>query len=98
MKFLFCFGYETPDQYQNNRIHGWDDEDSHAVWIDAGSKEEAMAVGKRFCRTFGERLFAERGLSLPSEWTENTFACWIEENPADRWPPEILSALDCILP
>ena len=98
MKYLYCFGYETPEQYANNRQYGWDDEDSHAVWIDAASKEEAMATGQRYSRSFIERLYAERGQPLPFILTEDTYACWIEENPTDRWPPETLSALDCISP
>lgn len=32
--FLFRFGYEMPVQHRNNEAHGWDDEDSQAVFIE----------------------------------------------------------------
>jgi hypothetical protein len=81
VKYLFCFGFETPDQYENNRRYGYDDEDSHAIWIEANSKDEAMAEGFRFARGFIERQFTELGQSMPFEWNENTYACWIEGDP-----------------
>jgi hypothetical protein len=81
MKYLFCFGYETPDQYENNRLHGWDDEDSHTVWIEADSKDEAMAEGLRFARAFIEKQFADINQPMPFEWKDNMYACWIEGDP-----------------
>jgi hypothetical protein len=81
MKYLFCFGYETPDQYENNRLHGWDDEDSHAVWIEADTKEDAMAEGLRFARDFIEKQFAYAHRQMPFEWCDNLYASWIEDDP-----------------
>ena len=36
--FLFRFGYETPVQHRNNEAHGWDDEDSQAVFIECANR------------------------------------------------------------
>jgi len=96
MKYLFCFGYETPEQYENNRLHGWDDEDSHAVWIETGSKDEAMSIGYRYACAFIGKLYAERGQTLPFEWSSNTYACWIEDDPEKQWSPQSLKDLDTI--
>lgn len=81
MKYLFCFGYETPDQYENNRFHGWDDEDSQAIWIEANSRDEAMAVGLRLARAFVENQYTDRNLPMPFEWNDKMYACWIEDDP-----------------
>ena len=33
-EFLYIFGYMTPEQAKANTAHGWDDEDSEAVFIE----------------------------------------------------------------
>jgi hypothetical protein len=96
MRYLFCFGYETPDQYENNRQNGYDEEDSSAVWVEAKTKDEAMSAGLRFARSFIERLFAEKGQPLPFEWSESTYASWIVDDPYDEWSPEYLDGLETI--
>jgi hypothetical protein len=96
MKYLFCFGYETPEQYEYNRLHGWDDEDSHAVWIEAGSEDAAMSIGYRYAFAFIEKLYTSRGSNLPFKWKTDTYACWIEDEPEKHWTPRSLEHLDTI--
>lgn len=96
MKYLFCFGYETPDQFENNRLHGWDDEDSQAVWVEAGSKDEAMAAGYRYAQSFIQRSYLEAGRKIPFEWKVNTYSCWIEDDPEKKWPDSSLESLGII--
>jgi hypothetical protein len=43
--FLFRFGYETPVQHRNNEAHGWDDEDSQAVFMECADADAALEWG-----------------------------------------------------
>lgn len=79
-EFLFAFGYETPTQHRNNEAHGWDDEDSHAVFIDAPDGDAAMAWGREIAESFVERLWSARGEKGYS-WKAAGFAHWIETDP-----------------
>ena len=55
--FVFRFGYETSQVTAANEEHGWDDEFSEFVVIDAPDEEMASAwgceVAERFVQTLG---------------------------------------------
>ncbi|HVS39913.1 MAG TPA: hypothetical protein VMS17_30425 [Gemmataceae bacterium] len=42
MTFVFRFGYETPQQQAANPTHGWDDESSQWVVIEAPDEAAAL--------------------------------------------------------
>jgi hypothetical protein len=46
---LFRFGYETPVQHRNNEAHGWDDEDSQAVFIECADADAALEWAGYHC-------------------------------------------------
>jgi hypothetical protein len=73
-EFLFVFGYETPAQHRNNAARGWDDEDSHAVFIEASDRDSAVAWG----REIAERLVNDLWNGSGPSWKDGSFAHWIE--------------------
>jgi hypothetical protein len=72
--FLFVFGYETPAQHRNNAEHGWDDEDSDSVLIDAPNAEAALTWGREVAERFVRDLRKGPGPS----WKDAGFAHWID--------------------
>jgi hypothetical protein len=78
--FLFRFGFETPIQYRNNKAHGWDDEDSQALFIECSDPDGALAWGCEVAEAFVNRLWAAHGGNGPS-WKSGQFAHWIEADP-----------------
>lgn len=52
-EFLYIFGYETPRQRRNNAAHGWDDEDSHGVVVDAPNAEAALCWADKIAQSVG---------------------------------------------
>ncbi|MGK6318013.1 hypothetical protein [Sphingomonas sp. DT-204] len=77
---LFCFGYETPTQFENNARQGWSDEDSAAVWIKAASDEAVLTWGRSVAESFVSFLF-ERADKDAYSWVDGNFAHWIETDP-----------------
>ena len=85
-EFLYIFGYETPRQRRNNASHGWDDEDSHGVLIDAPDADTALKWGDRIAQRYVAQLHG-----LPEvDWTVEGYASFIEEDRsqyvAHDWP------------
>ena len=72
--FLYSFGYETPLQNVNNAQHGWDDEDSRAVLIDAEDEQAAQAWGKEIAEYFVKLLYPDDRVS----WKKLGYADWVE--------------------
>ena len=85
--FLYVFGYETPAQMEANAAHGWDDEDSAAVFIEAESAEEALEWGRQVSERFLSELHGDPSVS----WDALGYAHWIEDDPSKRWSAEGLS-------
>jgi hypothetical protein len=77
--FLFRFGFETPVQHVNNEANGWDDEDSHAVFIECDHETDALAWGREVAEAYVRGLWTARGEEGPS-WLASGFAHWIETN------------------
>jgi hypothetical protein len=91
-KHLYIFGYCTPEQFSANEKHGWDDEDSASVFIEAPTAEQALAWGITISESFIQWLFKDSTVS----WTAMNFAHWIEENPAERYEPIHLSHIQTV--
>jgi hypothetical protein len=71
MVFVFRFGYETPRQTIANAKHGWDDEDSNYVVIDAPNETEAIEWGRELAERFVHSLSGD-------SWKTGNFAHWVE--------------------
>jgi len=80
-KYLYFFGYETPQQFAANRENGWDYEDSHAVFVVAGSESEALRWGREISETFVAGLFRDGAVS----WKQMNYTHGIETNPEERY-------------
>ena len=76
-EFLYVFGFETPAQSRANHAHGWDDEDSRAVFIEADSAELALEWGRRISERFIRDLYRTDGAG---GWS-GSYAHWIAEHP-----------------
>lgn len=94
MRYLFRFGFESPDEFAANRDGGWDDESSEAVWIDAPSAEEALSWGRSVAERFVQKLF-EIANAQGYSWKTRGFANWIEDDASvlawARTSPEVLA-------
>ncbi len=73
-EYLYVFGYETPVQRKNNAQHGWDDEDSHALYILASNEQRALKWGHQIAERFIEALYDDPNAS----WSRGEHAAWIE--------------------
>ena len=88
-RFLYCFGFETPLQARNNAQFGWDDEDSHRVWIIAPTEAAALEWGRHISERFVASLFGDPSIS----WAAGNFAHWIETDAqATRSPDDAETA------
>ena len=91
-KYLFVFGFETPQQRANNAKHGWDDEDSASVFILAESKEQALQWGREVAEGFVASLHKDERVS----WKQENFAAWIEEDFEERYQPDQLDRIPVV--
>ena len=72
--FLYRFGYESPRQLRNNDAHGWDDEDSQWLVIEADTEADALAWGHEVSERFLRLLFHDNTVS----WRSRGYASTIE--------------------
>lgn len=90
-RYLYVFGFESPEERECNRAEGTDYESSRAVFIVAQSRGAAFTWGQRFARAFAHGLFDGESES----WAPENFANWIEDSPDPTWDlsevPEITS-------
>lgn len=94
--YLFCFGYESPEERRSNARDGTDFESSNAVWIEAKSTEEAIRAGLGFAEAWVGSLFRDAGVGDYPGWRESNFAYWIEPNPLAKWSGLALDSLERI--
>ena len=76
-RFLFRFGYETPQQRRDNDAQGWDDEDCGALLIRADREAEALAWGAEVAERFVRELYQRSDRSDRFSWRAAGYACWI---------------------
>lgn len=89
---LVVFGYETPLQLKNNKEHGWDDEESVAIFVMAGSKEQAEEWGREIAERFLKDLFKDQAIS----WKKSDYACWVVDDPASRFDEDGLKKVPLV--
>lgn len=87
MTYVFQFGYETPQQQAANAAHGWDDESSQWLVIEATDEAAALAWGQEVA----ERFVRELG---SGSWRAGKFAHWVEPLSVCPWatgrPPVVV--------
>ena len=85
-QFLYIFGYETPRQRRNNDAHGWDDENSHGVVIEAPDSAAAIRWGEQISQRYVARLHGRPEV----DWGAEGYASFIEDDAsrlvAQEWP------------
>lgn len=82
-RYLFCFGYATPEQVRPNRRFDDDAESTAQIFIEASSKREAAALGRAYADLFVIKLFDVRLSRAKTEayiWSEAGYAEWLEED------------------
>ncbi len=72
-EYLFCWGYETPNQLRMNEANGWEDEDSMSVFITAESEQAAINWG----REIAERFFCKLHNNEDISWKNHRYASCI---------------------
>jgi hypothetical protein len=85
-RYVYFFGYCTPDQIRRNEQHGWDDEDSAALLIMADSEEQALEWGRAIAEAFVCRLFNDQNAS----WKAQNFADGVETDAAETYSKDAL--------
>lgn len=88
-RFVYGFGFETPDQWVANRQHGWDDENAATIIIRADNADAALAWGREVAEASVRRLFDRIHHAEVPKWKEQDYADWIEEAPADSHSIEV---------
>jgi hypothetical protein len=78
-RFVYGFGFETPEQWLANRQHGWDDEDSATIIIHAENADAARAWGREIAAVSVRRLFEHAQSQEWSSWQDEQYADWVEE-------------------
>jgi hypothetical protein len=91
-RYLYIFGYQTPEQLEVSARQGYAEESSRALFIEAASAEEALAWGREISEEFVRRLFPKEKVS----WKEMNFAQWVESAPQREYPADILAALPAV--
>lgn len=96
-RYLYRFGFSTPDQWKANEAHGWDDESSEAFYVVAEDEEAAVAWGRQVSERFHDRLFRAAGWPEPvPSWEESRYAFWIEDEPEQLFSAETLAELPVV--
>lgn len=80
-RYLYVFGYESPEEQKSNALQGTDFESSRAAFIQADSSDAALTWGQRLAGTFVHGLFNGDEAS----WASDAFANWIETSPNATW-------------
>lgn len=92
-RYLFVFGYESPDDARTNAA-GDDAESSHAVWVSAGSEQEAIAKGRRFAEEFVAARFKRAQAAAIPSWQAGNFSHWISRRPLQDFSGLALESLE----
>ena len=91
--FLFCFGYESPDEWLANERDKTDFESSYGVWVESVSEQEAIEKGLEFAQSWVAGLYRKAGISGFPGWRESKYAYWIEREPLEKWSESALESM-----
>lgn len=86
MKYLFCFYYQSPEDYLNKTSF----KSANGVWINAKTRNLAIERGIDYVNRYMADLYAEYGIKdFPTE-----AEYWIEDNPLKTWSGLALESMD----
>jgi hypothetical protein len=91
-KHLYIFSYQTPKQTGVSAREGYAEEASAALFIEAEVAEQALAWGREVSEEYVRRLFPGQTHS----WKTLGYAHWIEPEPAQEYPAEVLARLPTV--
>ena len=91
-KYLYIFGYESPEQLAANDNNGWDDENSLSVFVEAESESEALAWGREISENFIKELFQDPSRS----WKSMSYAHEIEKDPASIYSSDEIVSMPVV--
>jgi hypothetical protein len=91
-KYLYIFGYQTPEQLARAAEDEHTEEASEAVFIEAESAEQALAWGRQISEEYVRSLFGD----LVIDWKSKNFAHWVEEDPQNEYPKDILENIPVV--
>jgi hypothetical protein len=91
-RYLYIFGYQTPEQQARTGIGEDAEEASEATFIEAESAEQALAWGREISEEFVRRLFGTQVV----DWKSNNFVHWVEAEPQTEYPEDILQSLPVV--
>lgn len=91
-KYLYSFGYQTPNQHRLSRSLWFEDEDSAGIFIEADDPESALAWGEEVSERFIKILFGDdriswrgmdfyRGITEGAEWAREAVFVRVGEYP-----------------
>jgi hypothetical protein len=95
-RFLFRFGYCTPNQWAANEANDWDDESSAAFIIEAEDADSALRHGYDVADAFVASLFVASDREQPMSWRDAKFAAWIEEQPENAFSDEQMKRIPVV--
>jgi hypothetical protein len=91
-KYLYIFGYQTPEQLAHAAEDEHADESSEAIFIEAESAEQALAWGREISEEYVRLLFREDVI----DWKSKNFAHWVESDPQAEYPQDILDNIPVV--
>jgi len=91
-KYLYIFGYQTPEQMGLAAEDRNAEESSEAIFIEAESAEQALAWGREISEKYVRQLFGNQ----PVDWKSMNFAHWVESEPLKEYPVSILEKLNVV--
>jgi len=91
-KYLYIFGYQTPEQLAGAAKDEHAEEASEALFIEAQSAERALAWGREISEEYVHRLFEGQAV----DWKSMHFAHWVENEPQTEYPIDILASLPVV--
>jgi hypothetical protein len=90
-KYLYIFGYQTPQQVALAATDQHSEESSEALFIEAESPEQALAWGREISDNFVRRLFHDQ----PIDWKSMNYVHWVECEQME-FPATILDQLQVV--
>jgi hypothetical protein len=91
-KYLYVFGYRTPEQMALASTNENAEESSQALFIIAESGAQALEWGREISDQYVRQLFGDR----PIDWKSMNFAHWVESEPQMEYPAAILEKLPVV--
>ena len=91
-RYLYIFGYRTPEQMASASTNENADESSQAVFIEADSGDQALEWGREISDKYVRQLFGAQ----PMDWKAMNFVHWVESEPQLEYPAVILEKLPVV--